>query len=131
MVSTGICFILLCLTVYTDESLGLSTQRQFSTNQFTETTPTPTFYYTTGFPTRRYTSPYYTTRSPSQVAADSYALTFQYLGDGYGKDNRNVYYNGKIVIGANVAYFRYLGGGYGTDTYNVYHMGQSVASSSL
>lgn len=57
------------------------------------------------------------------------ALPGSPLGDGYSKDDFNVYFNGQKIDASEMS-FRRLGGGYGKDDFNVYYLGRKLKDAS-
>lgn len=58
------------------------------------------------------------------------ALPGTALGDGYSKDDFNVYFNGHKIDASEMS-FRRLGGGYGMDDFNVYYLGRKLKDASV
>ena len=52
------------------------------------------------------------------------------LGGGYAKDSWSVYYRGRKVEGVSASSFEYLGGGYGKDPWKVVYQGREVPGAS-
>lgn len=57
------------------------------------------------------------------------ALPGRALGDGYSKDDFNVYFNGRKIEALGMSFHR-LGGGYGKDDFNVYYLGRKLKDAS-
>ena len=57
-------------------------------------------------------------------------MTFESLGNGYGKDAWKVFYRGGAVKGASAQTFEELGEGYGKDAWKVYYRGKELPGAS-
>lgn len=55
------------------------------------------------------------------------ADTFENLGDGYARDKSNAYYQGQKLFGAKGSLFKYLGKGYATDSKNTFYQGTKIS----
>lgn len=57
---------------------------------------------------------------------DADASTFKYIGQGYGIDKKNIYFEGNSVSNTDVLTFNVIGKGYAVDKNNMYYRGKKI-----
>ena len=57
---------------------------------------------------------------------DADPATFKYIGQGYGIDKNNIYFEGYSVPYTDIPSFKVIGKGYAVDKHNMYYMGKKI-----